>query len=544
MRKSIYTVEQIDALLSGKGMSFLGQYATTDAVPSPVDGGHYLIGTLVPYDVYTYVNGTWVNAGPFQGPQGEKGDPGDPFTYEDFTDEQLDALESGAKAAQAAAEKAAQTAEGAAQTAEKAAQTAAEQAVVDAENALQSYVVSAESAKNDAQTAAQNAAEEAAEVAASEAVQRVESKMAGYVSDAEQAKVTAQGAAEAAAKDAVVEVETEMASYVSAAEEAAEAAEAARDAAQNIVGGDFATKNEAQGYASVAEANANNYTDQKIAVIPTPDVSGQIDDHDNSPAAHSNLLAGYAKLKSPNDFLHNNNEYTFIPDGHTGELYINYRTASGKTNGGISNYHFCNGAGAETTVIANYFKGKFQGSGERPEYNGGTVAMLSDVHGRVSKTGDTMTGNLTIELPSYPNITTKNTTIDSQFTISEADDGTAIIQNQSDMSGANNFATLYLKKADVGLANVLSLGVQKDGAWSGATIIHTGNKWLIAPADIGAAEAGHSQAASTVTAGTFAGQVVANGSGQNPGTSLLRNSKLTSADTNPAVNGEICWTYG
>ena len=51
-------------------------------------------------------------------------------------------------------------------------------------------------------------------------------------------------------------------------------------------------------------------------------------------------------------------------------------------------------------------------------------------------------------------------------------------------------------------------------------------------------------AASKVTAGTFAGQVVANDSGQTPGTMLLRNSKLVSADTNPTVNGEICWTYG
>ena len=49
--------------------------------------------------------------------------------------------------------------------------------------------------------------------------------------------------------------------------------------------------------------------------------------------------------------------------------------------------------------------------------------------------------------------------------------------------------------------------------------------------------------ASDVMAGTFAGQVVANSSGQTPGTSLLRNSKLVSADTNPTVNGEICWTY-
>ena len=54
----------------------------------------------------------------------------------------------------------------------------------------------------------------------------------------------------------------------------------------------------------------------------------------------------------------------------------------------------------------------------------------------------------------------------------------------------------------------------------------------------------HNQAASTITAGTFAGQVVANASGQTPGTSLLRNSKLVSADTNPSNNGEINWTYG
>lgn len=59
----------------------------------------------------------------------------------------------------------------------------------------------------------------------------------------------------------------------------------------------------------------------------------------------------------------------------------------------------------------------------------------------------------------------------------------------------------------------------------------------------GKAASSHNQAASTITAGTFAGQVVANGSGQTPGASLLRNSRLVSADTNPTINGEICWTY-
>ena len=54
----------------------------------------------------------------------------------------------------------------------------------------------------------------------------------------------------------------------------------------------------------------------------------------------------------------------------------------------------------------------------------------------------------------------------------------------------------------------------------------------------------HNQAADNITAGTFAGQVVANSSAQAPETSLLRNSKLVNADTTPTVNGEIFWTYG
>ena len=53
-----------------------------------------------------------------------------------------------------------------------------------------------------------------------------------------------------------------------------------------------------------------------------------------------------------------------------------------------------------------------------------------------------------------------------------------------------------------------------------------------------------SHAASMISAGTFAGQVVAKSDAQTPGTSLLRNSKLVSADTNPSNNGEINWTYG
>ena len=55
--------------------------------------------------------------------------------------------------------------------------------------------------------------------------------------------------------------------------------------------------------------------------------------------------------------------------------------------------------------------------------------------------------------------------------------------------------------------------------------------------------ASHTQTASTITAGTFAGQVMANSSSQTPAISLIRNSKLVTAETNPSNNGEICWMY-
>lgn len=63
----------------------------------------------------------------------------------------------------------------------------------------------------------------------------------------------------------------------------------------------------------------------------------------------------------------------------------------------------------------------------------------------------------------------------------------------------------------------------------------------VTAAQLGAAESVHSQAASTITAGTFGGQVVANAAGQAPSVSVIRNSKVVLADENPTVEGEIVW---
>lgn len=104
---------------TGRGLQILGYYETEEAlrekVPSPDAGDAYGIGTVAPYDIYIFdsVEKDWKNNGKIQGPAGPKGDTGaqgpagekgdtgatgpqgekgDPFTYNDFTEEQLAAL--------------------------------------------------------------------------------------------------------------------------------------------------------------------------------------------------------------------------------------------------------------------------------------------------------------------------------------------------------------------------------------------------------------------------------------------------------------------
>lgn len=53
----------------------------------------------------------------------------------------------------------------------------------------------------------------------------------------------------------------------------------------------------------------------------------------------------------------------------------------------------------------------------------------------------------------------------------------------------------------------------------------------------------HSQPASTIGSGVFAGAVMAHSEAQVPNEALLRNSKLVAEETTPTNNGEICWLY-
>lgn len=52
---------------TGAGLDIAGRYDTTADVPDPQEGKSYYIGAQAPYDLYTYLDGEWVNNGPLSG---------------------------------------------------------------------------------------------------------------------------------------------------------------------------------------------------------------------------------------------------------------------------------------------------------------------------------------------------------------------------------------------------------------------------------------------------------------------------------------------
>lgn len=106
-----------------------------------------------------------------------------------------------------------------------------------------------------------------------------------------------------------------------------------------------------------------------------------------APTSHSH--SDHAKLQAMNDMIHDDNEFTIVPDAFSGALYWNYRTASGNTNGNISNYLFCNGKGGTSgvTLSADAFSGT--AAKATADGNGNNIANTY-----LPKSGGTLTGNL------------------------------------------------------------------------------------------------------------------------------------------------------
>ena len=223
------------------------------------------------------------------------GEKGEPFTYEDFTQEQLADIRAGVvqetlDTANASAQAAAQSATAAAASATTAAVT--EETVKKSETAAAVSAAAAEKAKGDAESASSVAAQSAsAAVGAATSASDSAATAQSYKTAAAQSAALAASDARAASNSASGVAASAAAAQASAtaAKAAQTAAEQARDEAQQAAGGDFATPAYVDEKAGMAEDNANKYTDQKIAAIPTPDVSGQINTHNTDTNAHADI---------------------------------------------------------------------------------------------------------------------------------------------------------------------------------------------------------------------------------------------------------------
>ena len=61
----------------------------------------------------------------------------------------------------------------------------------------------------------------------------------------------------------------------------------------------------------------------------------------------------YARLQNPNNLMHAGNEFTFAAPQFSNDIWLNYRTASGNTDGNIGTYLFGNGKGNLASIKAS-----------------------------------------------------------------------------------------------------------------------------------------------------------------------------------------------
>lgn len=106
----------------------------------------------------------------------------------------------------------------------------------------------------------------------------------------------------------------------------------------------------------------------------------------------------------------------------------------------------------------------------KEQVNGEILLDAADV-GALSSQGGTVSGNITIERTNYPGFALKNNTAGSMMTVSAADDGVAIFQNEK----GTDYTTLYVRPPSEGINNALQLVHSQNGAWVGAVVLHNRN---------------------------------------------------------------------
>lgn len=324
-----------------------------------------------------------------------------------------------AQASAAAAGKSADTATSQASAASESASSAAasQEAASASENAAKASETAAKAAHAGAETAESNAEDSAAAAARNaQTSQTAASTATGAASTASAAAEAASGSASQAQASAAAAAQS--ATSVDGINKTAQSwavggtgtrpgedtnnAKYWANQAQAVVGGDFATKVEAQGYvtthnqstdahrdirnalagkeaagaATQALADAKSYTDTQIKAIPTPDVSGQISTHNKDTAAHQDIRTALGKKENAGAAATVQSNLT----AHAGNITVHVTSAEkkmwdGKAAGKHASQHGANGSDPITPSAIGAIATKAKGTA-------GGVASL-DTTGKV-----------------------------------------------------------------------------------------------------------------------------------------------------------------
>lgn len=169
--------------------------------------------------------------------------------------------------------------------------------------------------------------------------------------------------------------------------------------------------------------------------------------------------------------------------------------------------------------------------------------------------GNTFTNNeYCIGVGSDGNSISNNTMLTTTYYAIDlsSSDSNSIVGNTSDGAKSGLYASYGTNNSIIGnvFNNSTKYGIELSTGSTGNTIAGntcvdntSGEIYMYDANNTLYAKENHTHAASAVTAGTFAGQVIANSGGQTPGTYLIRNQKLSASEETPTVNGQICWVY-
>ena len=156
------------------------------------------------------------------------------------------------------------------------------------------------------------------------------------------------------------------------------------------------------------------------------------------------ISSTYAKLASPNNLIHAGNEFTFASNAYSGEIYINYRTASNTQNGNITGYRFCTGAGGTLSTI---YAATFNQGG----YNALDTRNVSGTANKVAKfTGTNVVGN--------SNITDDGSTITLGTKVVVQGNGSSYNEGIRILPASNGWSNVFFS------ANATVSG-EHDGGW-------------------------------------------------------------------------------